>query len=132
MLGIKTKLSTLFHSQTDGQIERMNQELEQYLKFFVDHRQKNWPEWLALVEFAINNKTHLTTKVSLFMENYEREPKNGSQFEKERKNRESNEVYEKNRKDIERSRSSINESIGRNEETSRQRKEESGSMESRR
>ncbi len=31
MLGIRTKLSTTFHSQTDGQMEQMNQELEQYL-----------------------------------------------------------------------------------------------------
>jgi len=38
MLGIETKLSTLYHPQTDGQIERMNQELEQYLKFFINHR----------------------------------------------------------------------------------------------
>jgi len=44
MLGIKTKLSTAFHPQTDGQMERMNQELEQYLRFFVEQRQKNWPE----------------------------------------------------------------------------------------
>ena len=44
MLGIETKLSTLFHPQTDGQIKRMNQELEQYLRFFVDYRQKDWLE----------------------------------------------------------------------------------------
>ena len=44
MLGIKTKLSTAFHPQTDGQTERMNQELEQYLWFFIKHRQKDWPE----------------------------------------------------------------------------------------
>jgi len=73
MLGIKTKLSTAFHPQTDGQTERMNQELEQYLQFFVDHRQKDWPEWLALAEFAVNNKVHSITKMSPFMANYGRE-----------------------------------------------------------
>jgi len=44
MLGIKTKLSTAFYPQTDGQTERMNQEVEQYLRFFIEHRQKDWPE----------------------------------------------------------------------------------------
>ena len=38
ILGIKTKLSTVFYPQTNGQTEQMNQELEQYLQFFVDHR----------------------------------------------------------------------------------------------
>jgi len=44
MLGIKAKLSTVFHPQTDEQIEHINQKLEQYLQFFIDHRQKDWPE----------------------------------------------------------------------------------------
>jgi len=44
MLGIKTKLLTVFHPQTDGQTERMNQELEQYLRFFIENRQKDWLE----------------------------------------------------------------------------------------
>jgi len=61
----------------DGQTERINQELEQYLWFFVDHRQKDWPEWLASAEFAINNKTHSTTKVSPFMANYGRDMRMG-------------------------------------------------------
>ena len=51
----------------------MNQELEQYLRFFVDHRQKDWLEWLASAEFAVNNKTYTTTKVSPFMANYGKE-----------------------------------------------------------
>ena len=77
MLGIKIKLSTAFHPQTDGQTERMNQELEQYLQFFIENRQKDWLKWLAAVEFAINNKIHMATKVSLFMANYSKELRMG-------------------------------------------------------
>jgi len=40
LLGIQMKLSTAYHSQTDGQTERTNQELEQYLRVFIDHRQE--------------------------------------------------------------------------------------------
>ena len=40
MLGIETKLLTAFYPQIDGQTERMNQELEQYLQMFIDHQQE--------------------------------------------------------------------------------------------
>jgi len=40
MLGIESKLLMAFHPQTDGQMERVNQELEQYLRMFIDHRQE--------------------------------------------------------------------------------------------
>ena len=44
MLGIETKLSMAYHPETDGQTERTNQELEQYLRMYVNHRQNNWSE----------------------------------------------------------------------------------------
>ena len=78
MLGIETRLSTAFHPQMDGQTEQMNQELEQYLRFFVDHQQKDWPECLAGAEFTVNNKVHTATKVSPFMANYGREMRMGA------------------------------------------------------
>jgi len=82
MLGIETKLSIAFHPQTDGQTEQMNQELEQYLRFFVDHQQKDWPECLAGAEFAVNNKAHTATKVLPFMANYSREMRIGGDIRK--------------------------------------------------
>ena len=85
MLEIKTKLLTSFYSQTDGQIERMNQELEQYLRFFIDHKQKNWPEWLALTEFVVNNKVHLATRIFLFITNYSKKLKIGVNIRKKEK-----------------------------------------------
>jgi len=82
ILGIETRLLTAFHLQTNGQMERMNQELEQYLRFFVDHRQKDWLEWLASVEFLVNNKVYTATKVSSFMANYGRELRMGRDIRK--------------------------------------------------
>ena len=75
-----------YHLQTDGQTERTNQELEQYLRMYVNHRQNNWSEWLAIAEFSCNNKVHTVTKMSLFKENYRREPRMGFDIRKKGKN----------------------------------------------
>jgi len=83
LLGIQTKLSTAYHPQTDGQTERVNQELEQYLRVFIDHRQEQWPDWLGTAEFAYNNKIHTATKTSLFKANYGQDPR--MEFEGRRK-----------------------------------------------
>jgi len=85
MLGIETKLSMAFHSQTDGQTERMNQELEQYLRMFIDHRQEQWPEWLETAEFAYNNKVYAGTKVLPFKANSGQDPRIGFEMRKKGK-----------------------------------------------
>jgi len=85
MLGIDTKLLTIFHPQTDRQMERMNQELEQYLQMFINHRQEQWPEWLGMAEFAYNNKVHTGTKVSPFQANHGQNPR--MKFELRKKGR---------------------------------------------
>jgi len=98
MLGIETRLLTVFYPQTDGQTEQMNQELEQYLRFFVDHRQKDWPEWLASAEFAVNNKVHMATKVLPFMANYGRKLRMGGDIRKRGKVEKAMEFVERMKK----------------------------------
>jgi len=63
----------------------MNQKLEQYLRFFVKYRQKDWPEWLVSAEFAVNNKVHIATKVLPFMANYGKEIRIGGDIRKKGK-----------------------------------------------
>ena len=65
-LGIVPKLSTVYHPQTDGQTEVMNQEVQQYLWLFCAEEQESWADWLGLAQFAINNQQHSATKFSPF------------------------------------------------------------------
>ena len=62
LLGIKLAATTTYHPQGDGQMEQVNQELEQYLWLFVNQRQNNWDNLLPLVEFQYNNHIHTATQ----------------------------------------------------------------------
>jgi len=85
MLGIKSKLLTAFHPQTDGQTERVNQELEQYLRMFINHRQEQWPKWLETAEFAYNNKVYSSTQMTPFKANYRQDSRMGFEGRKKGK-----------------------------------------------
>ena len=74
LLGITSNLSTARHPQMDGQTERLNQEMEQYLRIFCSKHQHDWADWLACAEFSINNKINSSTGYSPFFLNYGRNP----------------------------------------------------------
>jgi len=67
LLGIKLASSTAWHPQTNRQIERVNQELDQYLWLFVNERQDNWYTLLPMAEFQHNNHIHSATQQPLFL-----------------------------------------------------------------
>jgi len=107
MLEIEMRLLTAFHPQMDRQTEQMNQELEQYLQFFVDHRQKNRPEWLASAEFVVNNQVHMATKVLPFIANYGRELRIGSDIRKRGKVEKATEFVKRMKKVYEKARAAL-------------------------
>src|SRR5271163_1772770 len=67
LLGIKLAATTAYHPQGDGQTERVNQELEQYLRVFINQRQDDWDGLLPLAEFQYNNHVHSATRQVPFL-----------------------------------------------------------------
>jgi len=70
LLGIPPRMSTAFHPQTDGQMERLNQTIETYLWAFVIREQNDWEALLPTAEFAYNNSVTIGNSVSPFFANY--------------------------------------------------------------
>jgi len=68
--GIRPRMSTAFHPQTDGQTERLNQTIEAYLRSFISYEQDDWVSLLPMAEFAYNNSTTNATGISPFYANY--------------------------------------------------------------
>lgn len=69
-LKMKAKLSTAFHPQTDGQTERQNQMLEQYLRSYVNYKQDDWLYWLPMASFSYNNSVQSSTRMTPFYAMY--------------------------------------------------------------
>jgi len=66
LLRIKQNISSTYHLQTDGQSERTNQSLEQYLQLYCGSQQKEWAFWLPLAQYTRNSWPNASTKKSPF------------------------------------------------------------------
>jgi hypothetical protein len=73
-LRFKVHFSSAYHPQSDGQTERMNPGIEQFLRAYARMYQKDWVKWLPMAEFSYNNAVHSTTGTSPFKCLYGRDP----------------------------------------------------------
>jgi hypothetical protein len=73
-LGIRPRMSTAFHPQTDRPTERLNQTIQGYLHSFVCHEQNDWVTLLPMAEFAYNNSVTSGNGISPFYANYRFHP----------------------------------------------------------
>ncbi|SPC65160.1 related to pol protein [Ustilago sp. UG-2017b] len=74
-MGVKHSLSTAYHPQTDGQTERVNQVVEQYLRMYCNYEQNDWADLLDTAAFVYNNTAHNSIGVSPFFACYGWNPK---------------------------------------------------------
>ena len=66
LTGVKLKMSTAYHPQTDGASERTNKTLNQAIRYHVDNNQKGWLSKLPRIRFAIMNTVNSSTGFSPF------------------------------------------------------------------
>ncbi|KAM4067454.1 integrase core domain-containing protein [Hirsutella rhossiliensis] len=64
LAGISQRLSTSYHPQTDSGPERINQEIEAYLRAYVSYMQDDWGDLLPAAQLALNNRESAATKIS--------------------------------------------------------------------
>ena len=72
--GIKLRMSTAFHPQTDGQSEVVNKVIAMYLRCVTGDRPRAWVDWLPWAEFCYNTSFHSALRASPFMVVYGRPP----------------------------------------------------------
>src|SRR5258708_7133844 len=69
LLSMKLHFMSGYHLEGNGQMEQINQVLEQYLWAYTNYQQDNWAPLLPLAEFTYNNATSTTTGISPFFMN---------------------------------------------------------------
>lgn len=77
--GVTQKLSTAFHPATDGQTERNNRVLEEYLRHYVGAMQDDWDTYLPMAEFAMNDAFHTSIGMTPFFVTYGYHPRHPAQ-----------------------------------------------------
>ena len=73
-LGVEQALTSGYHPESNGQTERVNQVLEQYLRCYINYQQTNWVDLLPLAEFAYNNSVHASSGMTPFHVVYGSDP----------------------------------------------------------
>lgn len=73
-LRVTPTLSSGYHPETDGQTERVNSIVAQYLRAYVTYQQDDWVDLLPIAEFVYNNTKHSATGVTPFYANTARHP----------------------------------------------------------
>ena len=68
-----------YHPQTDGQTERINQEVEGYIWMYTNYLQDDWADKLIEAEFALNNRQSSATGHSPFFLMYGQHPYTGKE-----------------------------------------------------
>lgn len=75
LTGVKLRMSTAYHPQTDGATERANRSVGQMVRNCISVDQKDWAAKLPAIEFAMNSATSATTGFSPFYLNYGQNPR---------------------------------------------------------